>query len=151
MSLHIQIKEEIKQALKAGEKVRLSVLRGLLTAFTNEAVTKGKTAQDEIADDDALTVIKREANKRKDSIEQYTKGGRPELADAEQKELAILETYLPAKMPIEEIEKIARAKKEELGVSDKSKMGILIGAVVKETKGQADGSEVKSIVDKLLS
>ena len=151
MSLHTQIKEEIKQSLKAGEKVRLSVLRGLLTAFTNEAVVKGKTAQDEITDDEALAVIKREANKRKDSIEQYTKGGRSELAEAEQKELEILETYLPAKMPMEEIEKIAIAKKEELGVNDKSKMGVLIGAVMKETGGNADGSDVKIVVEKLLS
>lgn len=150
MSLHTQIKDEIKQALKAGEKVRLSVLRGLLTAFTNEAVVKGKTAQDEIADDEAIAVIKREANKRKDSIEQYTKGGRPELALAEQEELTILETYLPAKMPMEEIEKITIAKKEELGVSDKSKMGVLIGAVIKETNGQADGADVKKIVTELL-
>jgi len=150
MSLHAQIKDEIKQALKAREEVRLSVLRGLSTAFTNEAVAKGKTAQNEIADDEAMVVIKREANKRKDSIEQYTKGGRPELADAEQKELAVLETYLPAKMPIEEIEKIAIAKKEEFGVSDKSKMGILIGAVMKETGGNADGADVKSVVEKLF-
>jgi len=150
MSLHTQIKDEIKQALKAGEKIRLSVLRGLLTAFTNEAVTKGKTAQDEITNDEAIAVIKREANKRKDSIEQYTNGGRPELALAEQEELEILETYLPAKMTLEEIEKIAIAKKEELGVSDKSKMGILIGAVIRETGGNADGADVKSVVEKLF-
>jgi len=150
MSLHTQIKDEIKQALKAGEKIRLSVLRGLLTAFTNEAVTKGKTAQDEITNDEARAVIKREANKRKDSIEQYTNGGRPELALAEQEELEILETYLPAKMTLEEIEKIAIAKKEELGVSDKSKMGILIGAVIRETGGNADGADVKSVVEKLF-
>ena len=150
MSLHTQIKDEIKQALKAGEKIRLSVLCGLLTAFTNEAVTKGKTAQDEITNDEAIAVIKREANKRKDSIEQYTNGGRPELALAEQEELEILETYLPAKMTLEEIEKIAIAKKEELGVSDKSKMGILIGAVIRETGGNADGADVKSVVEKLF-
>ena len=150
MSLHTQIKDSIKEALKAREETELSVLRGLSTAFTNEAVAIGKTPQDDLSDEQVLSVIKREANKRKDSIEQYTKGGRKDLADAEQKELVILEAYLPEAMPIEEIQKIAEAKKAELGVDDKSKMGVLIGAVMKETAGKADGKDVKSVVEKIL-
>ena len=150
MSLHTQIKDSIIEALKAREETRLSVLRGLSTAFVNESVASGKTPQDEISDEQALVVIKREANKRKDSIEQYTKGNRPELAEEEKKELAILETYLPKAMSIEEIQKIAESKKAQLGIEDKSKMGMLIGAVMKETGGNADGNDVKLVVEKIL-
>jgi len=150
MSLQSQIKDQTIQAMKAKEATKLSVLRGLSTAFTNELVSTGKTPQDELEDDKALAVIKRESNKRKDSIKQYTEGGRPELAESEKEELAILEEYLPEMMSKEEVEKIAIAKKEELGITDKSKMGMLIGAIMKETGGNADGNDVKAVVEKLL-
>lgn len=151
MSLHTQIKEEIRASLKARDELKLSVLRGLSTAFTNELVATGKTPQDELDDQKSMAVIKREANKRKDSIEQYTKGGRPELAESEQKELEVLETYLPEQISEDEIRKIAQAKKAELGIEDKSKMGILIGAIIKEAGGNADGSLVKKVVTELLN
>jgi len=151
MSLQSQIKESIKDAMRAKEATRLSVLRGLTTAFTNELVAKGETPQSELSDTDALAVIKREANKRKDSIEQFTKGGRPELAESEQEELSILETYLPAMMSHEEVQKIILAKKEELNITDKTKIGMLIGAVMKETSGNADGTLVKKLVEEALA
>jgi len=86
-----------------------------------------------------------------DSIEQFLKGGREDLAETEKEELPTLEAYLPQMMSIEEIRPIAEAKKAELGVEDKSKMGVLMGAVMKETKGQADGGDVKTVVEELLS
>ena len=148
--LHTEIKEKIKEALKAKNEVELSVLRGLSTAFTNELVAKGKMPSDVLSDDEVLSVIKKQAKQRKDSIEQFKAGGRDELAESEQKELEILSAYLPEEMGKEEVEKIAKAKKEELGVEDKSKMGILMGAIIKETKGKADGSVVKEVVDSLF-
>lgn len=150
MTLQKQIQEKIKEALKSKDRNRLSVLRDLSAAFVNELVASGKTPRDEISDEDALKVIKKEANKRKDSIEQYTKGNRPELAEQEQKELNILEEYLPEMMNIEEIQKIAKTKKEELGIEDPSKKGILIGAIMKETTGQADGKDVAQVVNEIL-
>jgi len=151
MSLHSQIKEEIKEAMKAKEATRLSVLRGLVTAFTNELVAQKRIPGEELSDEDALAVIKRSAKQRKDSIEQFTKGGRPELAQAEEAELKVLEGYLPKMMSKEEILKIAETKKEELSINDKSKMGMLVGAVMKELAGRADGSDVKDVVNELLS
>lgn len=151
MSLHTTIKDATKQAMREKDAVTLSTLRGLVTAFTNESVATGGTPQDELTDEQAMTVIKREANKRKDSIEQYTKGGRPELAESEKAELAVLKAYLPEMMSKEDIQNIAEAKKAELGIEDKSKMGVLIGAIMKETGGNADGADVKEIVTKLLS
>lgn len=151
MSLHEDIKAELKEALKAKEAVRLRTIRGMLTAFTNELVASGKTPQDTLEDDTTRAVIKRLAKQRKDSIEQFEAAGRTELAAVEKEELVVLESYLPQLMSQEQIRPIAEAKKAELGVDDKSKMGILIGAVMKETAGQADGADVKAVVESLLS
>lgn len=151
MSLHEQLKEELKDALRKKEEVRLRTVRSILTALTNEAVATGKTPQDMLQDDAALAVVKRLAKQRKDSIEQFEKGGRDDLAQTEKDELAVLEAYLPQMMSKEEIEPIVRAKMEELGVTDRSKMGVLMGAVMKECAGKADGGDVKTVVEKLLS
>jgi hypothetical protein len=147
MSIQQTIREEIKRAMLAKEALRLETMRGLLSAFTNELVATKRTPQDPLPDEDALKVIKRAANQRKDSIEQFEKGGRKELADKERAELAIIETFLPKMMSKDEIRKIAEAKKAELGVADKSKMGVFMGAVMKELKGRADGADVKEVVD----
>jgi len=149
MSLQQNIKGQIKEAMKAKDEVRLAVVRGLAAAMTNELVAKGKKPTDELTDDEALAVIKRASKQRQDSIAQFTAGGREDLAANEEAELKIIEEYLPAQMPREEIEKIAKAKIAELG-ADKSKLGVLIGVVVKETKGTADGAVVKEVVQELL-
>lgn len=149
--LHNQIKEKIKEALKAHNELELSVLRGLSAAFTNELVASKRKPDEILPDEEVLSVIKKQAKQRKDSIEQFKAGGRDELAEKEQEELGILLVYLPEEMGRDEVEKIAKAKKEELGVTDKSKMGILIGAIMKEAKGKADGAVVKEVVDSLFN
>lgn len=151
MTLAEQITQEIKEAMKSKEEPKLTVLRGLKSAFTNELVASGKTPQDEVTDEIAMSVIKRASKQRKDAIEQFENGGRPELAEGEKTELEIIESYLPEMMPEEKVREIVLKKKEELGVSDKSGMGQLMGAVMKETAGEADGGVVKKIVDEVLS
>lgn len=151
MSLQGDIKENIKDAMRAKNQVKLTVLRGLSAAFTNELVAKGRKPDGELTDDEALAVIMRESKKRKDSIEQFTAGGRPELAESEQAELSILATFLPEQMSREEIEKVVQAKKDEMGITDASHKGQFIGAVMKDLKGRADGKLVQEIVDSLLS
>lgn len=150
MSLHEQIKGEVKEAMKARDAVRLSVVRNMISAFTNELVATGKTPQDTLDDVGVLRVIKRLSNQRKDSMEQFIKGGRPELAESEQAELAVLEKYLPTLMSREEIMVVALAKKEALGVTDKSKTGQLTGAIMRDLAGKADGGDVKAVVDELF-
>jgi uncharacterized protein YqeY len=150
MSLQTQIKDEIKKSMLARDAVRTGVMRGLVAAFTNELVAKNRKPTEELADADALAVIKRMVKQRKDSIEQFQKGGRADLVASEQAELAILETFLPASMPREQIKKVAEAKKAELGVTDKAGMGKLIGAISKELKGQADGADIKAVVESLF-
>lgn len=150
MTLHEQLKQSLKESLKAKDEVRLRTVRSILTACTNELVATGKTPQDMLDDDGVLSVIKRLAKQRKESIVQYEAANRPELAEPEKAELTVLEAYLPQLMSQDEIRPIAEAKITELGVTDKSKMGILIGAVMKETAGKADGGDVKAVVESLL-
>lgn len=150
MTLHEQIKGEVKAAMMAKDAVKLSVVRGMIAAFTNELVATGGMPQDILPDEGVLKVIKRLSNQRKDSIQQFIDGGRQDLADGEKAELAILESYLPAMMPKEEIKKVAEAKKAELGITDKAKAGQLTGAIMKELAGKADGGDVKAVVDALF-
>jgi uncharacterized protein YqeY len=149
--LATQIKADMTAAMKARDSIKLNTLRGAISAFTNELVAKGMKPTEEVSDDMALTVLKRLAKQRQDSIEQFTQGNRPELAEKEAQELAILKAYLPQMASKEEIEKVARAKKEELGVTDQAGMGKLMGAVVKEFAGRADGADVKDVVQGLFS
>ena len=150
MSLQTTIKEEVKNAMKAKDTLKLNTLRNLTAAFTNELVAKGMKPQEDVPDNMAINVIKRYVKQRKDSIEQFEKGGRQDLVDSEKAELAIAEAYLPASMSKEDIKKVAEAKKAEMNVTDKSKMGMLIGAVSKELKGQADGADIKEVVESLF-
>ena len=151
MTLHQTIKEQIKDAMKARDTMRLGVLRGLLSAFTNELVATKRMPTEELSDEEALGVIRRAVKQRKDSIEQFTKGGRTDLAETEAAELSILETYLPQMMSRDDVMKIAKAKMAELGTVDPSKKGMFMGTLMKELKGRADGDTVKSVVDELLT
>ena len=137
--------------MKARDALRVEVLRGISAAFVNEQVTKGKKPDEPIADEDALAVVKRLVKQRKDSIEQFRKGGREDLASKEEAEMKILEVYLPATLSRDAIKPVAEALKTKLGVTDKTKSGILVGAIMKELKGQADGGDVKAVVDSLFA
>lgn len=148
--IYEKVREQLKDAMRAKDEVRLSVIRSILSAFTNDLVAKGKKPQDPMLDEDALAVIKRLSNQRKDSIEQFEKAGRGELAQREKDELAILQTYLPAQMEKSAIKEVAEKKKAELGITQKGDMGKLMGAVMKELKGTADGNDVKEVVEGLF-
>lgn len=150
MSIENNIKEALKEAMKNKEELRLSVMRNIKASFTNELVATGKTPQSEVSDELALGVIKRLAKQRKDSADQFRAGGREDLAIQEDAELKILETLLPKMMSVDEILPIAEKKKTELAIQDKAKMGILIGAVMKELGGSADGVDVKKVVESLF-
>ena len=148
--LHEQIKNGIKEAMMAKDALHLKAFRAMSAAFTNELVAKNKKPQEILTDEEALAVISRLAKQRKDSIEQFKKGGREDLVKEEESELAIFETYLPKLMDKREVEKIAISKKNELGITDGTKKGILMSALMKELKGKADGTTVKEIVDSLF-
>jgi hypothetical protein len=149
--MHDKIQEQIKEALRAKDSVKLTTLRGVLAAFTNESVALKRTPQDKLSDPEATTVIRRLVKQRKDSIEQFEKGGRADLALSEKAELNILEEFLPAQMSEEKVREIVLAKKSEMGITNKSKMGQLMGAVIKESAGNADSIMVKRIVEEILA
>lgn len=140
----------MKAAMKTKDDLRVQTLRGAMAAFTNELVAKGKRPTDELDDAGAQAVLKRLAKQRKDSAEQFEKGNRPEMAQKELAELKIIESYLPRQASREAIEKIARAKKEEMNV-DAAGKGKLMGAVMKELGGNADGKLIKEVVEGLFA
>ena len=146
-----ELKEAMKDAMRAKDSVWLGVIRGLMSACTNEAVTKGKGPDGVLDEGEMLAVITRAAKQRKDSIEQFEKGGRPELAVGEKAELAIIMAMLPVQMSAEEIVAAAKAKAAELGIADKSGANKLMGMLMKDLKGRADGNDVKAVVDNLFS
>jgi uncharacterized protein YqeY len=150
MTIHETLKKSIPDALRAHDEAKLRTLRSLVTAMTNEVVAKKRKPDEFLTDEEAVVVLKRAASQRKDSIEQFEKASRNDLADPEKAELAIIESYLPEMMGREEIEKIAKAKMAELGVSNKADANKFIGALMKELKGKADGGAVKAVVDNLL-
>lgn len=151
MAIHETIKQSIPDALRAHDEVRLRTLRSLVTAMTNEVVAKKRKPNEFLTDDEAIAVVKRAANQRKDSIEQFEKASRNDLVEPEKAELTILESYLPTLMSREEIMTIAKAKMTELNISSKADAGKFTGALMKELKGKADGNDVKAVVDSLLS
>ena len=134
----------------AHDAVRLETLRAMVSGFTNELVSKSRKPSEFLNDEEALAVITRLAKQRKDSIEQFKKGNREDLVKVEEDQLAILETYLPKLMEKDEVVKIAEAKKEELGITDPTKKGMLMSALMKDLKGKADGMLVKEAVDSLF-
>lgn len=143
------IKAQIKAAMIAKDMDRLNVLRLISAAFTNELVSQGRPPTDPLSDEDCMKVLKRMAKQRKDSIDQFVAGGRPELAESEQAELTIVESLLPAQMSEAEIEEKVKAHLAAEPV-DPSKKGIFVGQMMKELGSNADGATVKAVVDKLL-
>lgn len=150
MSLQTTIKDGIKDAMKNKDMVRLTVLRGLSSAFMNESVNLGRGPQGELSDEETLGLLMREAKRRKDSINQYIEGGREDLAGDEKAELAVIEEYLPTMMSADEIKPLAEAKIAEMG-ADKSKAGMVVGSLMKDLKGKANGDDVKAVVESLLN
>lgn len=148
--LHEQIKNNIKEAMMAKDALKLKAYRAMAAAFTSEIMAKGKKPQEMLTDEEAIAVITKLSKQRKDSIEQFKKGGREDLVKEEEAELSILETYLPKLMDKSEVEKTAKVKKEELGITDSTKKGMLMSALMKDLKGKADGMMVKEVVDSLF-
>lgn len=145
MSLITQISDELKAAMKAGETVKRDTLRFLQSAVKNAAIEARKPVT-EFTDTEVQDVVKRLVKQRKDSIEQYRAAGREDLVEKEAVELALIEGYLPEQLSREAVQAIVeRVLADMPGVTGKD-MGRVMGAVMKETAGQADGNLVKELV-----
>lgn len=157
-----KIKEDIKKAMQEKDELKLSVLRMVSSAvFNKEKDNRAKLSKageeeskldemSKLTEEEVIEVVSSEVKKRKDSIEQYKKGGRSDLAENEKKELEILMEYMPEQMGEDEIRKIVKEKIEELGISGPQETGKLMGAVMPQLKGKTDGNIVGKIVQKEL-
>ena len=147
MSLQDRLSQEIKAAMLAKDADRLSALR-MLKSTIGYAQIERKT--ESLPDADVIALVQKEVKKRRDSVEQFEKGGRAELAAKEKQEIAVLESFLPQPLPPEELEKLVRAIIQELGATSKKDMGPVIKAVQAKAAGRADGKTVSTLVGKLL-
>lgn len=151
MTIHETIKAEIPSAMRAKDEVRLRTVRSLVTLMTNEVVSKKRKPDEFLTDEEALAVLKRAGNQRRDSIEQFTAAGRIDLAEPEQRELAIIEAYLPTLMSREDVVAVVQSKLLEHGPLEKANAGKFMGLVMKELAGKADGPLVKGVIDELIA
>lgn len=145
MSLKQTLQEELKNALKSKDETKISTVRFLNAAIKNEEINKSKR-EEGLSDDEITSVIARQIKQRKDAIEQFTKGGREDLTAKEKKELAILQSFMPAQMSEEEIRAVAR----EIIAGGAIGFGAVMSAVMQRLKGKAEGVIVKKIVEEVL-
>jgi uncharacterized protein YqeY len=153
MTLHQTIKDQIKEALRAKDTIRLDTLRGLNALFQNELMS-ASPATEFLADDKVLALIKRSVKQHKDSIEQFEKGGRTDLVSKEKAELVILESFMPTMMPYDQVKIVARTRIDALksqGSFDPKATGKIVGMLIKELAGKADGADIKRAVDELVA
>lgn len=149
MSLVEVITNDIKEAMKAKEAVRLSALRMLLAALKNKKIELKQ--EDDLNDEQTIQIIKSEIKKRKDSITAYTEGGREDLAKKENTELDILNKYMPEQMSEKAVGAVVKKIVASLGDVGPTDFGRVMGAAMKELKGQADGNIVSAAVKQALN
>jgi Uncharacterized conserved protein, COG1610 len=146
MSLKEQIDADYKAAMKARDDLKVSVLRLLRSAIHNAEIDKQRA----LTDDEILGVIQSEVRKRRESIEAFQQGGRQDLVEREQAELAILESYLPKALTHEELEALVRETIREVGALSVRDMGKVMSALMPKVRGRADGREVSNLVRQIL-
>ena len=140
-----KLQEELKQSMLAKDSLRTSVLRMLLSAINYYEIQKGGAGY-EATDEDVLSVIQKEAKQRRDSIEEFKKANRPELVEKEEKELEMLQVYLPQQMSEEEIKALVKEAINQTGAKTMADMGKVMGALMSKIKRKADGNLVSKIV-----
>ncbi len=142
MSLMEKLMSELKNAMKEKDKIRVDTVRLLISQLKNARIEAG----DDLTPDQELQVLMSAAKKRREAIQAYQSGGREDLLEQEQKELQIIEEFLPKQLSDEEIEKEVSAIIEQLGASSMKDLGRVMGEAMKKLKGKADGKKVQSIV-----
>lgn len=147
MNFSERITQDLKTAMKNGDRPRLETLRTLRAAILEFEKEK---AGNIVSDEDALRILTTAAKKRREAIEQYRNAGREDLAAAEEGELAVISEYLPEQLSDEDIETAVRRAIDDAGAKDMSDMGRVMGPLMKQLKGRADGAIVQSIVRRQL-
>ncbi|MCH5237118.1 MAG: GatB/YqeY domain-containing protein [Muribaculaceae bacterium] len=148
MNLFDRISEDIKKAMLAREKVRLEALRGIKKEFLEAKTAKG--ANGELSDDNAMKILVKMAKQRKESARIYEENNRPELAENELAEAAVIEEYLPKQLSPEELEAELKAIIAEVGATSAKEMGKVMGVATKRLAGRAEGKAIQAKVKELL-
>ncbi|ERJ12323.1 GatB/YqeY domain-containing protein [Haloplasma contractile] len=143
-----QIKKDMKEAMKAKDKERLSVIRLLKSAVDKERIDKGL---EEVKDEQIIEVIGREVKQRKDSITEFEKGGREDLVEKSKAELQVLQAYLPEQLSDDEIKQVVQETCEEIGATSMKDMGSVMSKLMPKVKGKAEGSKVNKFVKEFLN
>ncbi|EMG27641.1 GatB/Yqey domain-containing protein [Listeria fleischmannii 1991] len=147
MTLLDNLNEDMKQAMRNKEKEKLSVIRMLKAALQNEAINQGGT----LSEDDEITVLSREMKQRRDSLSEFEKAGREDLAEKVRAEIVIVEHYSPKQLTDDELEEIVKVTIAEVGATSKADFGKVMGKIMPKVKGKADGNAVNNFVKKYLS
>ncbi|HOZ56212.1 MAG: glutamyl-tRNA(Gln) amidotransferase subunit E [Parcubacteria group bacterium ADurb.Bin316] len=151
-TLHNQVNEDLKNAMRNKQELELSTLRMLIAALKNKKIALGGgTNVDELTDEQFIETVATEIKKRKDSKEAYEQGGRQDLADKEIAEIKILEKYMPAQLSDEEIEAAVKDVVSSIGEVTQADFGKVMGQAIGKLKGRADGGKVTEIVKKVLA
>ncbi|MGF1669380.1 MAG: GatB/YqeY domain-containing protein [Balneolaceae bacterium] len=151
MSLKKRIIEDLTTAMKEKDSLKVQVLRSIKSKLMEKEISERKGGEATLSDEQCIEVLMKAAKQRKESIEQFESGSRKDLAENEKKELKIIESYLPQMMADDEIRKVVKQKKNELGLSGLQDMGKLMGVLMAELKGKAEGERVSKIVKDELS
>ncbi len=151
MAIKDQIMADLKQAMKDKEQDKLRVLRSLKSKLLEREISERKGGEGKLSDEQTIEVLMKAAKQRKESIEQFEKGDRNDLAESEKEELEIINSYLPEMLSEDEVRDAVREKIEQLGAEDMSDMGQVMGALMQELKGKAEGSVVSKVVKEELS
>jgi uncharacterized protein len=150
MDFQARIDQDLKDAMKARQSDRLNVIRMLKSSLKLASIEQGG-ADARLNDADALAIVRRELKKRRDSIEQFMHGNRPELAEKERAEAAILEEYLPKQLTQEELAALVRESIAEAGATSKAQLGAVMKVAVAKAAGRADGKALSAAVSAALS
>lgn len=151
MAIKDQIMADLKTAMKNKDQNRLRVLRSIKARLLEREINERKGGKATLSDEQTIEVLMKAAKQRKESIEQFRDGGREELAKSEEVELEVIESYLPEFLSEDEIRDIAREKIDELGAENMADMGKVMGVLMQELKGKAEGSLVSKVVKEELS
>lgn len=151
MSIKENILDDLKKAMKAQDADRLRVLRSLKAKILEKEISERKGGESTISDEQVIEVLMKAAKQRKESIDQFEKGDRKDLADKEKEELTVIDDYLPKMMSDDEVREAVRAQIEKMGASTMADMGTVMGVMMGQLKGKADGSVVSRIVKEELS
>ncbi|MEX0905546.1 MAG: GatB/YqeY domain-containing protein [Balneolaceae bacterium] len=151
MSIKEKILNDLKTAMKAREADRLRVLRSMKAKILEKEISERTGGEADITDEQVVEVLMKAAKQRKESIEQFETGGRQDLAEKEENELKVIESYLPEMLSEEEVREAAREQIEKTGASTMADMGKVMGALMEQLKGKADGSVVSRVVKEELS